>query len=208
MQPRYVKWLTLEQISQFTYLGCSISYQFYNDVEFKLAKLLLLIGTIKRIVFKKVGTETILKIYLMQFRLGHILQQNPSPIRPLQGHWEFQLRHGRIIMGAEKTEVAPFPIQHQQMFITNQTVAWWYLLQRGEQRRFGSRQNIRVPYLRQEILVLPPEPGYVSYPWLVWFIDHQPSENKFRMRMFWVRRRRSAAQRIHYGLDGPGFESR
>jgi len=77
---------TLEQVSQFTYLGCSISYQFYNDVEFKLAKLLLLIGTIKRIVFKKVGTETILKIYLMQFRLGHILQQNPSPIRPLQGH--------------------------------------------------------------------------------------------------------------------------
>jgi len=29
---------TLEQVSQFTYLGCSISYQFSNDVEFKLAK--------------------------------------------------------------------------------------------------------------------------------------------------------------------------
>jgi len=28
---------TLEQVSQFTYLGCSISYQFSNDVEFKLA---------------------------------------------------------------------------------------------------------------------------------------------------------------------------
>ena len=25
---------TLEQVSQFTYLGCSISYQFSNDVEF------------------------------------------------------------------------------------------------------------------------------------------------------------------------------
>ena len=26
---------TLEEVSQFTYLGCSISYQFSNDVEFK-----------------------------------------------------------------------------------------------------------------------------------------------------------------------------
>jgi len=31
---------TLEQVSQFTYLGCSISYQFSNDVEFKVAKFL------------------------------------------------------------------------------------------------------------------------------------------------------------------------
>jgi hypothetical protein len=54
---------TLEQISQFTYLGCSISYQFSNDVEFKLAKFLQLIGTIKRIIFRKVRMETILKIY-------------------------------------------------------------------------------------------------------------------------------------------------
>jgi len=38
---------TLEQVSQFTYLVCSISYQFSNDVEFKLTKFLLLIGTIK-----------------------------------------------------------------------------------------------------------------------------------------------------------------
>jgi hypothetical protein len=37
---------TLEQVSQFTYLCCSIFYQFYNDVEFKLAKFLQLIGTI------------------------------------------------------------------------------------------------------------------------------------------------------------------
>jgi len=37
---------TLEQVSQFTYLGCSISYQFFNHVEFKLAKFLQLIGTV------------------------------------------------------------------------------------------------------------------------------------------------------------------
>jgi len=54
---------TLEQVSQFTYLGCSISYQFSNDVEFKLAKFFQLIGTIKRTIFRKVRTETILQIY-------------------------------------------------------------------------------------------------------------------------------------------------
>jgi hypothetical protein len=43
---------TLEQVNQFTSLGCSISYQFSNDVEFKLAKFLQLIGTIKRTIFK------------------------------------------------------------------------------------------------------------------------------------------------------------
>jgi hypothetical protein len=43
---------TLEQVSQFTYLGCSISYQFSSDVESKLAKFLQLIGTIKRTIFK------------------------------------------------------------------------------------------------------------------------------------------------------------
>ena len=53
---------TLEQVNQFTYLGCSISYQFSNDVEFKLANFLQLIGTIKRAIFEKVRTETILKI--------------------------------------------------------------------------------------------------------------------------------------------------
>jgi len=53
---------TLEQVSQFTYLGCSISDQFSNDVEFKLVKFLELIGTIKKTIFKKVRTETILKI--------------------------------------------------------------------------------------------------------------------------------------------------
>ena len=54
---------TLDQVSQFTYLGCSISYQFSNDVELELAKFLQLIGTIKRTIFRKVRTETILKLY-------------------------------------------------------------------------------------------------------------------------------------------------
>jgi hypothetical protein len=53
----------LEQVNQFTYLGCSISYQCSNDVEFKLAKFLQLIGAIKRTIFKKVRTETVLKLY-------------------------------------------------------------------------------------------------------------------------------------------------
>jgi hypothetical protein len=52
---------TLEQVCQFTYLGCSISYQFSNNVESKLAKFLQLIGNIKRTIFRKVRMETILK---------------------------------------------------------------------------------------------------------------------------------------------------
>ena len=35
---------TLEQVSQFTYLGCSASYQFSNYAESKLAKFLHLMG--------------------------------------------------------------------------------------------------------------------------------------------------------------------
>ena len=54
---------TLEKVNQFTYLGSSISYKFCNDVESKMAKILQLIGTIKRTIFRKVRTETILKIY-------------------------------------------------------------------------------------------------------------------------------------------------
>jgi hypothetical protein len=54
---------TLDQVSQFTHLGCSISYQFSNDIEPKLANFLQLIGTIKRTIFKKVRAETILKLY-------------------------------------------------------------------------------------------------------------------------------------------------
>ena len=55
----------LEQVNQFTYeyLGCSLSYQCSNDVEFKFAKFLQLIGTIKKTIFKKVRTETVLKLY-------------------------------------------------------------------------------------------------------------------------------------------------
>ena len=58
-----IKEETLQQVGQLTYLGYSISYQFSNDVEFKLATFLQLVGTIKRTIFKKVRTETILKIY-------------------------------------------------------------------------------------------------------------------------------------------------
>jgi hypothetical protein len=54
---------TLEEVSSFPYLDCSISYQFSEDVEFKLAKFLQLIGNIKKTIFRKVKTETILKIY-------------------------------------------------------------------------------------------------------------------------------------------------
>ena len=54
---------TLEKVSQFTYLDCSISYKFSNDLEFKLGKFLQLIYTIKRTTFKKVRKETILNIY-------------------------------------------------------------------------------------------------------------------------------------------------
>jgi hypothetical protein len=48
---------TLDQVSQFTYLGCSISYKFSNNVGLKLAKFLQLIGTIKRTIFRKVRTK-------------------------------------------------------------------------------------------------------------------------------------------------------
>jgi len=58
---------TLEQVSQLTYLDCSISYQFSNYVEFKLAQFLQLIGSFKRTIFKKVRTETILKVYKTLF---------------------------------------------------------------------------------------------------------------------------------------------
>jgi hypothetical protein len=54
---------TLDQVNQFTYLGCSVSYQVSNDVELKLATFIQLIGTIKRNIFRKVRTEIILKLY-------------------------------------------------------------------------------------------------------------------------------------------------
>ena len=40
-----------------------VSYQFSNDVEFKMTEFLQFIGTIKRTICRKVRTETILKIY-------------------------------------------------------------------------------------------------------------------------------------------------
>jgi hypothetical protein len=58
---------TLVQFSEFTYLDCSICYNFSNDVESKLEKLLQLIGTTKGTIFRKARTETILKIYNTSF---------------------------------------------------------------------------------------------------------------------------------------------
>ena len=43
---------TLDKINQFTYLCCSVSYEFSNDVELKLAKFSQLIGTIKRTIIR------------------------------------------------------------------------------------------------------------------------------------------------------------
>ena len=54
---------TLEQVQQFTYFGCNVSYQFSNDVEFKMATFLQSIGNININIFRNVRTETILKIY-------------------------------------------------------------------------------------------------------------------------------------------------
>ena len=40
-----------------------VSYQFSNDVEFKMTEFLQFIGTIKRTICRKVRTETILKTH-------------------------------------------------------------------------------------------------------------------------------------------------
>jgi len=85
---------TLEQVNQFTYLGCSISYQFSNEVESKMAKFLQLIGTIKRTIFRKVITETILKIYntlivnwtLTALQRRRIEAAEMKLLRPLTGY--------------------------------------------------------------------------------------------------------------------------
>jgi len=47
----------------YIFMYIPISYQFSNDMELILAKFLQLIGTIKGTIFRKVRTETILKIY-------------------------------------------------------------------------------------------------------------------------------------------------
>jgi nitric oxide reductase activation protein len=73
-----------------------------NDVELKLAKFLQLIGTIKRTIFRKVRTETILKLYntlvLSTFLYGsenwtltasqrrRIEAEEMKLLRPLAGH--------------------------------------------------------------------------------------------------------------------------
>ena len=63
---------TLDKFNQFTYLRCSLSYQFSHDAEFKLAKFLQSIGTIKRTILKKMRMETILKIYVQHTNSTYI----------------------------------------------------------------------------------------------------------------------------------------
>jgi len=60
---------TLEQVTQFTYLGYSISYQFSNDVEFKLAKFLQLTGPIKRTILK-IYNSLVLSTFYMGQKIG------------------------------------------------------------------------------------------------------------------------------------------
>jgi hypothetical protein len=45
----------------FNYLGCSVSYTQVNDADNKLPKFQHLIGTIKRILFKRLRKDTVLK---------------------------------------------------------------------------------------------------------------------------------------------------
>ena len=54
---------SLQLITVTTHIHSNISYQFSNDVELKLAKFLQLIGTNNRTIFRKVRTETNLKLY-------------------------------------------------------------------------------------------------------------------------------------------------
>ena len=72
---------TIEQVSQFTYISCIITYQLSNDVESKLGNFFLeLIDIIKRTIFKKVRKQTILKIHntliLPTFCMGQKLDSN------------------------------------------------------------------------------------------------------------------------------------
>jgi len=89
---------TLEQVREFTYLGCSIPYQFSNDVDFKLANFLKILGTIKRSIFEKMWTETILKIH-------------NTPVLPafLYGseNWTLTALQRRRIEGAEMKLLRP-----------------------------------------------------------------------------------------------------
>ena len=75
----------LEQVNQFTYLGCSLFYQCFNDVEFKVAKFLQLIGTIKKTIFKKVRKETVLKLYNTYFYPHFYMGQKTGLRQPRRG---------------------------------------------------------------------------------------------------------------------------
>ena len=94
---------TLDQVSQFTCLGCSISYQFSNDVVFKFTKFLQLIGTITRTIFRKVRTENILKLYntsvLPTFLYG-------------SENWTLTASHRRRIEAAEMKLLGPLAGPH------------------------------------------------------------------------------------------------
>ncbi|KAJ4436238.1 hypothetical protein ANN_18868 [Periplaneta americana] len=53
----------IEQVNNFNYLGCNISYDKTSNVEIKLPKFQQLVGTIKRTLCNEVRKETVLKFY-------------------------------------------------------------------------------------------------------------------------------------------------
>ncbi|XP_039275024.1 uncharacterized protein LOC120349129 [Nilaparvata lugens] len=53
----------LEQVSQFSYLGCEISYKDELDVEKKVGRFQMICGSISRTLGKKATTSTIMKCY-------------------------------------------------------------------------------------------------------------------------------------------------
>jgi hypothetical protein len=74
----------LAQVNQFTYLGCSISYQFSNDVEFKLAKFLQLIGTVplRELFSGKWERKLFLKYTTLKFYLHFYMCQKTGLWQP------------------------------------------------------------------------------------------------------------------------------
>jgi hypothetical protein len=145
---------TLDQVSQFTYLACSISYQFSNDVELKLAKILQLIGTIKRTIFRKVRTENILKLYntlvLPRFLYG-------------SEKWSLAASHRRRIEAAEVKLLRPMADYALYDYKTNDSIRrelqtdcildktdeyrrnWLLLLQRMPQNRIPLKSYLYSP---------------------------------------------------------------
>ncbi|XP_039301198.1 uncharacterized protein LOC120356339 [Nilaparvata lugens] len=55
----------LEQVSQYCYLGCDISFKDDSDVERKIGKFQSICGNISRTLGKKARKETIMKFYRM-----------------------------------------------------------------------------------------------------------------------------------------------